>query len=219
MYLLSSMARPRLVSDEDAFAAFDAAIAEHGPNGVTLALVAKRLDVTAPALMRRFGSKQGLFAAFMQQQLAAQPAMLRALMDAHTDPLAALLALSGHTRRYSVKRAAYLRHLASFFLQLADDEALVPVIAKWFAGERRWIADRLTEACAVRALKPSTPVPELARTLQAALHGARLQWATGGKGTESTWSRRELEAVLAPWRAPTARPSPTSRRERAAPGS
>ena len=200
MHLLSSMARPRLISDEDAFAAFDAAIAEHGPNGVTLALVAQRLDVTAPALMRRFGSKHGLFTAFMHHQLAAQPAMLRALSEAHTDPLAALLALSGHTRRYSVKRAAYLRHLASFFLQLADDEALVPVIAKWFAGERRWIADRLTEACAIRALQPSTPVPELARTLQAALHGARLQWATGGKGTESAWSRRELEAVLAPWR-------------------
>ena len=76
IYLLSSMSRPRLVSDHDVFAAFDAAIAEHGPNGVTLGLVAQRLGVTAPALMRRFGSKQGLFAAFMKQQLAAQPGHL-----------------------------------------------------------------------------------------------------------------------------------------------
>ena len=194
------MSRPRLVSDHDVFAAFDAAIAEHGPNGVTLGLVAQRLGVTAPALMRRFGSRQGLFAAFMQQQLAAQPDMLRALADAHPDPLQALLALSGHTRPYSMKRAAYLRHLASFFLQLADDPALVPVIAKWFEGERRWMAERLSEALATGALQLNTPVPELARTLQAALHGARLQWATGGKGTESAWSRRELDAVLAPWR-------------------
>jgi AcrR family transcriptional regulator len=200
MHLLSSMPRPRLVSDEDAFAAFDAAIAEHGPNGVTLALVAVRLGVTAPALMRRFGSKHGLFSAFMKHQLALQPAMLCALEEEHADPLSALLALSGHTRRYSVKRTAYLRHLASFFLQLADDEALVPVIAKWFAGERRWMADRLAEAQATGALQPNTPVPELARTMQAALHGARLQWATGGKGTESAWSLRELQAVLAPWR-------------------
>ncbi|QJR37201.1 TetR/AcrR family transcriptional regulator [Gemmatimonas groenlandica] len=194
------MSRPRLVSDHDVFTAFDAAIAEHGPNGVTLGLVAQRLGVTAPALIRRFGSKQGLFAAFMQQQLAAQPDMLRALVDAQADPMQALLALSGHSRPYSVKRTAYLRHLASFFLQLADDPTLVPVIAKWFEGERRWITERLTEALAASALRPETPVADLARTLQAALHGARLQWATGGKGTESTWSRREMDAVLAPWR-------------------
>lgn len=195
------MPRPRLVSDEEVFAAFDSAIAEHGPNGVTLALVAQRLGVTAPALMRRFGSKQGLFEAFMQQQLAAQPETLQSMLALHTDPLDAVLALSGATHKYSLNRKAYLRHLASFFLQLADDETLVPITATWFEGERRWIAERLSEACEARAVKPETPVPELARTLQAALHGARLQWATGADGgTEGMSSRRALEAVLAPWR-------------------
>lgn len=195
------MPRPRLVSDEEVFAAFDSAIAEHGPNGVTLALVAQRLGVTAPALMRRFGSKQGLFEAFMQQQLAAQPATLHEILTLHTDPLDAVLALSGATHKYSLNRKAYLRHLASFFLQVADDETLVPIIATWFAGERQWIAERLSAACDARAVKPETPVPELARTLQAALHGARLQWATGADGgTEGMSSRRALEAVLAPWR-------------------
>jgi AcrR family transcriptional regulator len=194
------MPRPRLVSDTEVFAAFDAAIAAHGPNGVTLALVAQRLGVTAPALMRRFGSKQGLFAAFMQHELAAQPTMLQALCEAHADPLQAVLALSGHTHAYSMERKAYLRHLASFFLQLADDDTLVPVIATWFTAERSWIAARLGEARARRAVKQATPVTELARTLQAALHGARFQWATGGKGKEGVWSRRELEAVLSPWR-------------------
>lgn len=200
IHLVSSMPRPRLVSDEDVFAAFDASIADFGPNGVTLALVAQRLGVTAPALMRRFGSKQGLFAAFMQHELAAQPDMLRGLRERHPDPLESVLALSGETHQYSMNRKAYLRHLASFFLQLADEEALVPVIAEWFAGERRWIAERLAEALNLRTLKAGTPVHDLARTLQAALHGARLQWATGGEGAEGAWSRRELDAVLAPWR-------------------
>jgi AcrR family transcriptional regulator len=194
------MPRPRLVSDQEVFAAFDAAIAEHGPNGVTLALVAESVGVTAPALMRRFGSKQGLFAAFMAHELSAQPGMLRALLVLHSDPLEAILSLSGHTHAYSLNRKAYLRHLASFFLQLADDDALVPVIASWFATERRWIAKRLAAARSNRALKPSTPVSALARTLQAALHGARLQWATGGEGPEAAWSARELRAALAPWR-------------------
>ncbi len=196
------MPRPRLVSDIDVFAAFDASIAANGPNGVTLALVAQRLGITAPALMRRFGSKQGLFAAFMQHELAEQPATLRALLAQHANPLDAVLALSGETHQYSLNRKAYLRHLASLFLQLADDDALVPIIGRWFARERRWIAKRLDDARTGRALKPETPVSDLARTLQAALHGARLQWAMGGTGPEGAWSRRELDAVLAPWRCP-----------------
>ncbi len=202
IHLLSIMPRPRLVSDEEVFAAFDASIAEHGPNGVTLALVAQRLGVTAPALMRRFGSKHGLFAAFMQQQLSAQPQRLSALLELHPDPLDAVLALSGGTHHYSQDRKAYLRHLASFFLQLADDDALIPIIVEWFSGERQWISERLDAAHQAGDLQPGTPVVALARTLQAALHGARLQWATGGAGPEGVWSRRELAAVLAPWRRP-----------------
>jgi AcrR family transcriptional regulator len=200
VHLLSTMPRPRLVSDVDVFAAFDASIAANGPNGVTLALVAQRLGVTAPALVRRFGSKQGLFAAFMQHKLAEQPVMLRSLLAQHSSPLDAVLALSGETHEYSLNRKAYLRHLASFFLQLADDDALVPIIGRWFARERRWIAERLSEASTGGGLNTDTPVSDLARTVQAVLHGARLQWAMGGTGPEGTWSRRELDAVLAPWR-------------------
>ncbi len=194
------MPRPRLVSDVDVFAAFDASIAAHGPNGVTLAIVAQRLGITAPALMRRFGSKQGLFSAFMLHELAAQPTTLGALLAQHPNPLDAVLALSGETREYTVNRKAYLRHLASCFLQLADDDALGPIIGRWFTRERRWIAKRLDEARTRRELKSGLPVADLARTLQAALHGARLQWALGGAGAEGTWSARELDAVLTPWR-------------------
>lgn len=194
------MPRPRLVSDDEVFAAFDAAIAEHGPNGVTLALVAHRLGVTAPALMRRFGSKQGLFAAFMQQQLAAQPIALQSVLERHDDPLEAVLALSGSTHQYSLHQTAYLRHLASFFLQLADDPALVPIIATWMETERRWIADRLASAHAAQTLKAETQAHELARSLQAVLHGARLQWAMSGDGSEGAWSRRALVAAMTPWR-------------------
>lgn len=51
------MARPRSVSDEEVFAAVREAVLQQGP-AVSLDVVAERVGVTAPALFRRFGSRQ-----------------------------------------------------------------------------------------------------------------------------------------------------------------
>jgi AcrR family transcriptional regulator len=53
------MARPRSISDVDALALARACIVEHGP-GVSLAVLAKAVGLTPPALIRRFGSKERL---------------------------------------------------------------------------------------------------------------------------------------------------------------
>lgn len=53
------MARPRLVSDDDIRAAVRKGVLEQGPQ-VSLDLIAERLGVTAPALFKRFGSKNAL---------------------------------------------------------------------------------------------------------------------------------------------------------------
>jgi AcrR family transcriptional regulator len=59
------MARPRRVSDEDILTAVRSAVLEQGPH-VSLDVVAGRLGVTAPALFRRFGSRQGLLLAALR---------------------------------------------------------------------------------------------------------------------------------------------------------
>lgn len=51
------MARPRSVSDEEVFAAVREVVLKQGPS-VSLDVVAERIGVTAPALFRRFGSRQ-----------------------------------------------------------------------------------------------------------------------------------------------------------------
>lgn len=53
------MARPRLISDEQILATMRACVLEHGPQ-VSLDVVAGRLNVTPPALLKRFGSRREL---------------------------------------------------------------------------------------------------------------------------------------------------------------
>ena len=53
------MPRPRRVSDEQILAMARECVLEHGPQ-VALDVIAERLGVTAPALLRRFGSRQAL---------------------------------------------------------------------------------------------------------------------------------------------------------------
>ena len=56
------MARPRLVSDEEIRSAVRKGVLEQGPQ-VSLDLIAERLGVSAPALFKRFGSRNALLLA------------------------------------------------------------------------------------------------------------------------------------------------------------
>ena len=55
--------RPRTVSDDAIFEAVAAVVTEAGPTGLTLAAVADRVGLSAPALTQRFGSKRSLLLA------------------------------------------------------------------------------------------------------------------------------------------------------------
>jgi AcrR family transcriptional regulator len=56
------MARPRLISDDQIRDATRACALDHGPS-VSLALIAQRLGVSQPALLKRFGSRRALLLA------------------------------------------------------------------------------------------------------------------------------------------------------------
>lgn len=53
------MARPRTITDEQILGTMRSSVLEHGP-AVSLDLVAEKLGVTGPALLKRFGSRQKL---------------------------------------------------------------------------------------------------------------------------------------------------------------
>src|SRR5262245_56950630 len=59
------MARPRQVSDEQILAQMRRVVLAHGPSA-SLELVAQALDVSVPALLKRFGSRQQLLVAALR---------------------------------------------------------------------------------------------------------------------------------------------------------
>jgi AcrR family transcriptional regulator len=59
------MGRPRQVSDEQILAVMRERVLAHGPS-VSLDLVAEELDVSTPALLKRFGNRQALMLAALR---------------------------------------------------------------------------------------------------------------------------------------------------------
>src|SRR6478735_3283376 len=57
--------RPRQFQDRDVFAAMNEVLAELGLHNLTLGSVAARLGCTSQALIRRFGSRQGLILGYL----------------------------------------------------------------------------------------------------------------------------------------------------------
>ena len=59
------MARPRQITDEQILATMRACVLQHGP-AVSLDLVAEKLNVTSPALIKRFGTRRALMIAALK---------------------------------------------------------------------------------------------------------------------------------------------------------
>lgn len=59
------MGRPRQVSDEKILEVMRETVRQHGPN-VALDVVARELEITTPALLKRFGNKQALMLAALR---------------------------------------------------------------------------------------------------------------------------------------------------------
>ena len=83
--------RPRSASDEAIFEAVAAVVTASGPSGLTLAAVGERAGLSAPALAQRFGSKQGLLAAFAARQVIAVTGALAATRAGQADPVTAVV--------------------------------------------------------------------------------------------------------------------------------
>jgi AcrR family transcriptional regulator len=59
------MARPRQITDEQILSTMRSSVLQHGP-AVSLDLVAEQLNVTSPALIKRFGTRQALMIAALK---------------------------------------------------------------------------------------------------------------------------------------------------------
>lgn len=84
------MTRPRQVTSEEILRAARACAVERGPN-VSLEVIAERLGVTPPALLKRFGSRQAMMIAALRT--SEKPSWIQSLMAGPSDePLEVQLA-------------------------------------------------------------------------------------------------------------------------------
>lgn len=101
------MARPRLITDEQILTTMRSCVLEHGAQ-VSLDVVAQQLGVTAPALLKRFGTRQQL--------------LLRALRPPETPPFLAQFLAGPDARPLDVQLAERFDDLWAFF------DEMIPLI-------------------------------------------------------------------------------------------
>jgi AcrR family transcriptional regulator len=201
------------VSDEEVFAAAQRAMSRRGPHELTLADIAAEAGVTAGRLVQRFGSKRALLVTLSERFAGSAPAVFEQLRASHTGALATLRAYAACMADLARTPEDLLRNLAYLHADLADSTLHAHLLANARAT-RRELADLLEAAVAAGELRRDVDAAALARTLEGAINGSLVTWATYREGTAVAWILRDVDAVLAPWLKRARRTSRRPRRPR-----
>ena len=191
--------RPRKVSDEQIFTATMRAMTRLGPGELTLAAIAAEAGVTAGALVQRFGSKRALLLALSRLAAEGGGDFLRGLTRMHRSPLAALREYAECFAHLAESPGALARNLAYLQIDLTDEDFRANLLAQSRAA-REAIVELLDAAVAKGELARDTDVARLARTVETALSGSLITWATYREGTAAAWLADDVEAVVRPHR-------------------
>ena len=184
----------------------------YGPTQLTLAHVAKEAGVVPATLIQRFGTKRGLLLAVsstappsVQQQFAATRAKYRSALTTLVELYVACSDFAS-TPESMANGLAYLQN------DLTDPEFRAITLAQFKAlqAETRKLLD---EAVTARELV-NCDTAELARLIQQVNGGAMLNWSVFREGSLAAWLRRDLEALLGPYRRSVKNSGSKNRRRR-----
>jgi AcrR family transcriptional regulator len=203
--------RPRTVSDEAIFDAVRAVVTDVGPAGLTLAAVADRVGLSAPALTQRFGSKRNLLLAYNEAAATGIDDVFNRVRCTSPTALSALRATLLKLTAGIDSRHAIANHLAFLHLDLTDPD-LGAHAANQSRLLRRAITQLLDEAIMDGEINP-TAAAELADTVYTVYNGALVSWAIDGTGSLARWLSDRLDRVLA-YHQPAAPPPSRSARVR-----
>ena len=187
--------RPRTVSDEAIFDAVRTVVTEVGPSGLTLAAVADRVGLTAPALTQRFGSKRNLLLAHAQAAATGIDDVFTRVRSTSPTALSALRAALLKLTAGIDTRHAIANHLALLRLDLTDPD-LGAHAAKQSRLFRRAITQLIEEAITTGEIDSTDPT-KLADTIYTVYNGALVTWAIDGTGSLARWLSQRLDRVLA----------------------
>jgi AcrR family transcriptional regulator len=193
-------ARPRTVSDEDLMNATIRIMSRLGPVKLTLAAIAKEAGVTAATLVQRFGSKRALMLKLSAEAATGADACFDMVRAAHPDsPLAAIIAAATMMTQHMGTPEELANSLAFLQIDISDPEFhrhTVEMSRKHLAGYKALLKD----AIAAGELKPHDTT-RMSRAINAMSGGSLIAWAILREGTAERWVRRDIETLLAPYRA------------------
>jgi AcrR family transcriptional regulator len=190
--------RPRSATNEAIFHAVAEVVTTVGPGGLTLAAVASRVGLSAPALAQRFGSKRGLLLAFAASEADSAAMIFKMVREEGHGPVAAIrAALVSFTEKITT-REALANNLAFLQMDLTDPELREHAAAQSRAM-RAQITVLLEDAVADGDLAVDQPVA-LAMSLYTTYCGALVTWAIDGTGELADWLGLHIDRVLEPHR-------------------
>ncbi len=190
--------RPRETSDEEILAATGRAMQRFGPTQLTLAHVAKEAGVVPATLIQRFGTKRNLLLTLCRTAPAGTTEQFAAAREKSKSPLKALIDLYVACSSFASTPQSMANGLAYLQNDLTDPEFHAITLAQ-FKAIRVETKKFLDEAVAAGELV-KCDTGQLARLIQQVNGGSMLDWAVFREGSLASWLRRDLEALLCPYR-------------------
>ena len=190
--------RPRTASDDEILEGVVRAVALVGPLRLALTDVAGETGLAPATLLQRFGSKRGMLLAALERMGVEGEQRAGAVRSVSASRVGAVVAAAMELAAPDDTPATLANRLA--FLHGELDYPEVHRIA--LERSRRRVARYralIDEAIAAGELA-AVDAGRLARSLDAAVSGALLQWVVYREGSLAAWVREEAEGVLAPYR-------------------
>jgi AcrR family transcriptional regulator len=181
-------------------------ILKQGESGLTLGAVADELGCTGAAVSRRFGSKRGLVAGYLDWNLLQVEQRYRQVRDAYRSPLEALRArgtIPADQRFEEIgdpSDPAQQANTGSFFMSLRCDPEFRQIIDRHRQASEREAAEFLQAALDAGELIPCDPV-QVGQALIAGWIGTTMYWP-GNSAAETLVDRLGaiFDAIVGPYR-------------------
>jgi len=190
--------RPRETSDAEILAAAARVMQRVSPVDLTLADVAEEAGVHPATIIQRFGTKRELLLANCKAWTADVAGQFAEARAKYRSPLKTLIEHSVECTGFASTPESMANSLAYLQIDLTDPEFHTVLLAQYMTM-RTETKKLLDHAVAARELKPCDTAA-LARLVQQVNAGAMLDWAVYRKGPLAAWTRRSVEALLAPYR-------------------
>lgn len=190
--------RPRRVQDDTVLDAAAQLMRDVGPVGFTVDEVARRVGVSGPALLQRFGSKRALLLAVNEREVRQTHARVMQAPAEGESPLRAIWTMLESAVNGVAPTADALANAYAFLhVDLADAHRRSMIMAQVHsirAGLRQ-LVDAAIAAGEVERVSADT----LADLLESVYNGALVGWVIDRDGAAWPYVRARLDALMAPF--------------------